>query len=190
MFFEDRVSEPKFPSLPADLERLALTGRATDAQFAQNPLPVAEAMGIGLAVVHQQPAQGDLASATTAEVQAGIDALNRLGPNDVPPAPFTRVRPEVLLETLQVVPPASAPVPTHGAPIVGHAVLDKSQVRFDNAVPGLDPPERDLAIAMRSISETFTSEVSLTFLDAYIEAGGSEPSVIALDWYGLVAAFR
>ena len=71
------------------------------------------------------------------------------------------------------------------------AVVVDSVVLFEPVgTEGLDPAERDLAIVIRSISETFTSEVSNAFIDGYLEAGGELPHAPTLDWYALIAAFR
>lgn len=182
------MSEPKFPSLPDDLTRLNLNGRATESQFAQNPLPVVEAMGYGLAAVHLAPVPDGLAGRTATEAAAVREYLDT---GATPPSPFARVSAAALLEMLDNPPEASARVLTHGAPIVDAAVLASSAATFDSAgAEGFDPPERDLAIIIRSISETFTSEVSRTFLEAYRSGGGTAPSGPALDWYALLAAFR
>ena len=110
---------------------------------------------------------------------------------ELPPAPFDRVRPETLRAMLANRPDLSTPVFTHGSPIVSAAVLVDSVVTFEPAgTDGLDPAERDLAIAIRSIAETFTSEVAATFIEGYEEAGGTLPHGPTLDWYGVIAAFR
>ncbi len=180
--------EPKFPSLPAELAQLKLTGRATDSQFAQNPLPLARALGIGLAGFHSSTVPEGLEPRTPAETD---NALRWLDSEDPLPAPFTRVSHAAVRSQLSTPPTVSAPVVTHGAPIVANVTLDNSVAHFDESdVLGFDPPERDLSIAIRSISETFTGEVAITFLDAYVEAGGGQPLGLALDWYGVLAAFR
>ena len=180
--------EQRSLSLPDELERLRLNGRASDAQFAQNPLPVAQAMGRSLARLHASARPGGLASRTTVEVEAARQALDHGNPL---PTPFTRVRRSVLLDMLETPPEMSAPVLTHGTPIVSMAVLTDSIATFEPCgTEGWDPPERDLSIVMRSIAETFTSEVARTFLDGYEETGGALPHGPTLDWYALVAAFR
>ncbi len=168
-----------------------LNGRATESQFAQNPLPVAHAMGVTLGALHTcEPAAG-LVSRTTNEVQAALKALDGLGDGESPPQPFARVRVSVLKEALNNPPKDRPLVMTHGAPVVNAAVLVDSIATFDDAgASGLDPAERDLAIVLRSITETFTSEVSATFIEGYLEGGGQLPHGPTLDWYGLVAAFR
>jgi hypothetical protein len=174
--------------LPADLARLRLNGRATDSQFAQNPIPVIQSMGHGLAEIHAGPTDG-LVPRTPAEVDAAISTLNSGTPA---PAPFTRSRTETLLSMLSE-PPAAAgsPVRTHGAPVVSAAVLADSATTFEGDDSfGFDPPERDLAIVLRSLAETFAPEASMAFLDAYLESGGAVPDGPALDWYALVATFR
>lgn len=170
---------------------MLLNGRANESQFAQNPLPVAHAMGVALGVLHSSPPPADLTGRTEAEARSALEALTSYGPNDVPPAPFERVRVSILRDTLSN-PPVDRPVvPTHGAPIVSAAVLTDSVVEFDPAgTEGLDPAERDLAIVIRSISEEFTGEVAATFLEGYLEGGGQLPHGPTLDWFGLVAAFR
>jgi len=181
-------SERRSQSLPDELERLRLNGRATDAQFAQNPLPVARAMGRALAALHQMPAPDGIVSRTDQEAAAALAALDT---EQTPPAPFSRVSSEALRAHLETRPATGEPVTTHGAPVVARAVLVDSIVTFESAdTEGFDPPERDLAIAIRSIAETFTSEVTATFLEGYEEAGGALPKGPALDWYALVAAFR
>lgn len=168
-----------------------LNGRADEAQFAQNPLPVAHAMGVGLGSLHTSEPPTDLPSRTPIEVDGALRVLETLGPDEQPPHPFGRVRVSTLQETLAAVPAQRPLVVTHGAPIVSAAVLVDSIVTFEDAgCAGLDPAERDLAIVIRSLSETFTSEVSRTFLDGYLEAGGELPHAPTLDWYALVAAFR
>lgn len=189
----DREPEQRSPSLPDELvpdelERLRLNGRATDAQFAQNPLPIARAMGRGLAALHATPAPDGLASRTDEEVASAIAIVDMGNP---PPQPFSRVSHAAIRETLASPPERPTSVFTHGAPIVASVVLHDSVASFEPAgTDGLDPPERDLAIVFRSIAETFTSEVAATFLEGYIEAGGSLPHGPTLDWYGVVAAFR
>ena len=180
--------EQRFQSLPDELERLRLNGRATDAQFAQNPLPVARAMGRALALVHtSEPAEG-LSERTDSEAASALALVNR---GELPPAPFDRVKPDTLRQMLTNRPDRSAAVSTHGSPIVSSAVLVDSIVTFESAgTEGLDPAERDLSIAIRSIAETFTSEVAATFIEGYVEAGGELPHGPTLDWYGVVAAFR
>ena len=82
-------------------------------------------------------------------------------------------------------------MPTHGAPVVASIELRGGEAFFDEAGSGgLDPAERDLAIALRSIAETFAPEATVSFLDAYEAAGGVTPQAATLDWYAVVAAFR
>lgn len=170
---------------------MLLNGRATDSQFAQNPLPIARAMGNALGQLHSSKPPVGLVSRTAEEVDNALGALERLDEGESPPAPFGRVRIETLRAMLETIPDGRPLVPTHGAPIVSAAVLTDSVVTFDSLdAEGLDPAERDLAIVIRSISETFTSEVSATFLEGYLEGGGALPHGPTLDWYGLVAAFR
>ena len=184
----DPASEQRFRSLPDELEGLRLNGRATDAQFAQNPLPVARAMGRALAVLHLSIPSADLPARTPTEADAALASVAR---GELPPAPFDRVRPETLNTMLANRPDATNAVLTHGSPVVSAAVLTNSVVTFEPAgTEGFDPAERDLAIAIRSIAETFTSEVAATFIEGYEEAGGSLPHGPTLDWYGVVAAFR
>lgn len=174
--------------MPDELARLALNGRATDSQFAQNPLPVARAMGLALAGHHNREVPDSLGPRTEEEVTAVREYLEAHGSL---PYPFDRSPPGVITSMLDVAPEAGRPVFTHGAPIVDAAVLVDSVVTFESAgAEGFDPPERDLAIIIRSIAETFTSEVARPFLDGYEEGGGQLPKVQALDWYGLVAACR
>lgn len=145
-------------------------------------------MGRALAALHATERPADLEPRTPAELEGARVALE----SDRPlPAPFTRVSRDALRTMLEIVPEGSAPVLTHGSPIVDLAVLEDSVVTFEpRETEGWDPPERDLAIVMRSIAETFTSEVARTFLDGYEEAGGRLPHGPTLDWYGLLAAFR
>lgn len=171
-----------------DLPRV--NGRASDSQFAQNPLPIAHAMGLSLAAFHLGDTEG-LEPQTAQEVDHGLAALAELGDSGIPPTPYARVRVTVLTEMLES-PPLERPlVRTHGAPVVDSAVVVDSVVTFESAgTEGLDPAERDLAIVFRSISETFTSEVCTAFLDGYLEGGGELPHGPTLDWYAVVAAFR
>lgn len=172
-----------------DLPRV--NGRASDSQFAQNPLPIAHAMGLSLAALHCSADVDGLESQTPAEVEGGLSALTDLGDTERPPAPYGRVRPSVLKDMLRTQPDERPLVRTHGAPVVDAAVVVDSVVTFENAgTEGLDPAERDLAIVFRSISETFTSEVCTAFLDGYLEGGGEMPHGPTLDWYALVAALR
>ncbi len=148
-------------------------------------------MGRGLAAFHASDVPEGLVSRTDSEVAAAQDALGSLGPNDAPPAPFTRVGIDAIEQTLANPPSATHRVRTHGAPIVANAVLTNSVASYDpTGTEGFDPPERDLAIIIRSIAETFTSEVAATFLEGYLEGGGQPPHGPTLDWYGVVAAFR
>lgn len=149
-------------------------------------------MGRALAELHRSPAPEGLASRTGDEVQAALEALDS---GATPPPPFTRVSVEAIRSTLSETPEranaAANMVVTHGAPIVANAVLTDSVATFESSGDaGLDPPERDLAIVIRSIAETFTSEVAATFLEGYVEGGGQLPHGPTLDWYGVVAAFR
>ncbi len=171
-----------------ELLQLRLNGRATDAQFAQNPLPIARAIGRALGVFHTSATPPFVESRTDSEASHALDVVESGAPF---PAPFSRVRRETLIGLLQNRPEGLPLVPTHGSPIVAAAVLTDSVVIFDDAgTVGLDPAERDLAIAIRSVAETFTSEVSATLLEGYLERGGQLPHGPTLDWYGVVAAFR
>ncbi len=171
-----------------DLLQLRLNGRATDAQFAQNPLPVARAMGRALGTFHGSTPVSTLTSRTDSEA---LHALGIVESGALFPAPFSRVKRETLAGLLKNRPEGLRLVPTHGSPVVAAAVLTDSVVIFDDAgTVGLDPAERDLAIAIRSVAETFTSEVAATLLDGYLECGGELPHGPTLDWYGVVAAFR
>ncbi len=145
-------------------------------------------MGRALARFHTSESPPELGSRTPEEIEGARRALD----GDQPlPAPFTRVSREALLAMLDAAPGQSAPVRTHGSPIVDVVVLSDSVATFEPCgTEGWDPPERDLAIVMRSIAETFTSEVARTFLDGYEEAGGRLPHGPTLDWYGMLAAFR
>lgn len=165
-----------------------MNGRATDAQFAQNPLPIARAMGEALGRFHGAPIPDGLGDRTGAEVDL---ALRTIRSGALPPEPFSRIRHETLIDVLSERPTTGQPVVTHGAPIVGSVVLVDGVATFEgDQTLGLDPAERDLAIAIRSIAETFTSEVAATFLEGYVDVGGALPHGPALDWYGVVAAFR
>jgi len=183
-----RVREHGSPLSPDELVRLRLNGRATDAKFAQNPLPIARAMGRALGELHGSEPDAFLGSRTNAEASAALAIVES---GAAFPEPFSRVKAETLTELLKNQPQRSRLVPTHGAPVVRGAVLTNSVVVFDDAgTQGLDPAERDLAIAIRSVAETFTSEVAATLLDGYLERGGELPHGPTLDWYGVVAAFR
>lgn len=145
-------------------------------------------MGRGLAALHTSAVPDGLVSRTSSEVAAAQRALEA---GVAPPPPFTRVSVDAIQQTLSEQPALTHQVRTHGAPIVAHVVLVDSIATFDpSGDEGFDPPERDLAIVIRSIAETFTSEVAATFLEGYVEAGGGLPHGPTLDWYGLVAAFR
>jgi hypothetical protein len=145
-------------------------------------------MGRSLAELHTGPRPDGLTGRTEVEVSGALEFL-RAG--QMPPAPFDRVRVETLEAMLANRPDMTTAVPTHGAPIVSAAVLSKSVVHFESAgTEGFDPPERDLSIVIRSIAETFTSEVAATFLEGYVERGGALPHGPTLDWYGVIAAFR
>lgn len=170
---------------------LPVNGRATDSQFAQNPIPLAHAMGVALAELHMSPVPDSLSPCTPGEVANALDKLDSLKDGSTLPAPFARVRPESLRQALSEPPQDLPVVMTHGAPIVSAAVVIDSAVTFESAgTEGLDPAERDLAIIMRSIGETFNTEVNTAFLDGYLDGGGQLPNGPALDWYGVVAAFR
>ena len=170
---------------------LPVNGRATDSQFAQNPLPLAHAMGVALAELHGQRPAEELVPQTAAEVEGALNFLDGLDHDETPPAPFGRVRVSSVRQALNEPPLFGTPVHTHGSPITAVAVVIDSKVIYESAgTDGLDPPERDLAIVMRSISETWTSEVTTAFMDGYIDGGGELPSGPTLDWYGVVAAFR
>lgn len=174
--------------MPDELRRLRLNGRADEAQFAQNPLPIARAMGRALGALHTSSPPAGLGSATDGEATQALEAVRAGGAF---PEPYARVRAETLEAILLNRPEGRPLVPTHGAPIVSYAVLTDSIVTFDDTnTSGLDPAERDLAIVIRSIAETFTSEVASTFLDGYLESGGELPHGPTLDWYSVVAAFR
>ena len=174
--------------MPDELERLGLNGRATDSQFAQNPLPVAQAMGRAMALFHQRPRPDDLEPRTAVEVEG---VRNAVGDGGSFPSPFTRVSGDAILAALDAPPVAGDSVVTHGSPIVEAVVLVDSVATFEPAgTDGFDPPERDLAIVIRSLAETFAPEVARTFIDGYEEAGGDLPKALAIDWYGLLAAFR
>ena len=163
-----------------DLPRV--NGRASDSQFAQNPLPIAHAMGLSLAALHCSGDTSDLEPRTPTEVEGGLAVLDGLGDSGRPPAPYARVRPSVLREMLETAPTVHTRVRTHGAPIVDAAVVVDSVVTFESAgTEGLDPPERDLAILFRSVAETFTSEVCTAVLDGYLEGGGELPDGPTLD---------
>lgn len=171
-----------------ELDRLRLNGRATESQFAQNPLPIIEAIGISLARFHAQPTVG-VDPRTPGEV---VDALGIIATGEVP-RPYEWASAETVTEMFENGPPPGAGVSvcTHGAPVVDNVVLVDSVAVFEgDEYVGADPPERDLSILIRSIAETFAPEATGAFLDAYEEAGGTAPNPIALDWYALLAAFR
>jgi hypothetical protein len=145
-------------------------------------------MGRALAVLHAMPAPEGAVGRTESEVANARDLLES---GVIAPEPFTRVSASSLIDFLASPPGESPLVWTHGAPIVRMAVLADSVATYDDVgAYGLDPAERDLSIAIRSIAETFTSEVSATFLEGYVERGGGLPHGPLLDWYGVVAAFR
>lgn len=174
--------------MPDERERLGLNGRATDSQFAQNPLPVVEAMGRALALLHQQPLPDGLEPRTPAEV-ANVREVVASGGTF--PSPFARVSGEAIVAMLDAPPMATSSVVTHGAPIVESVVLVDSVATFESAkTEGFDPPERDLSIVVRSLAETFAPESARTFIESYEQAGGVLPSAQTLDWYALLAAFR
>lgn len=177
-----------FPLSPAD-PRSALSGRATDARFAQNPIPVLEAMGEALARHHLLPVPRALRPATAEDVAGALAVIDSGGPQ---PRPYETVDPDTIRRALRHPPDVAVePVVTHGAPVVAVVTLQGGRASFDDTgTTGLDPAERDLAIALRSIAETFAPEATVAFLDAYEGAGGSAPDAARLDWYALVAAFR
>ena len=145
-------------------------------------------MGRALARLHQQARPEGLESRSPAEIEGVRAAVADGGPF---PSPFGRVSAEAILAMVADPPAASDPVVTHGSPIVDAVVLVDSIATFEPAgTDGFDPPERDLAIVIRSLAETFTPEVARTFIEGYEEAGGELPNAQALDWYGLLAAFR
>ena len=57
---------------------LPVNGRATDSQFAQNPLPLAHAMGVALAELHGQRPAEELVPQTAAEVEGALNFLDGL----------------------------------------------------------------------------------------------------------------
>ena len=145
-------------------------------------------MGRSLALLHQREPDKALGSRTLDEVE---NVRRSVTEGRAYPAPYERVGGQAIIEWLDTTPPANDPVWTHGSPVVASALVVDSAVSYEpGGEDGFDPPERDLAIVLRSIAETFTSEVARTFLDGYQEAGGCEPESAALDWYGLLAAFR
>lgn len=177
--------EPASPLLPADDPGLP---RVSDPRYAQNAAPVLAAMGKALAELHLCEPPPDLAIRTDGEVADALHALDRGEPS---PRPYERSRADTIRAALNNRPDPGRAVLTHGAPVVANARVDGDVVVFDEAdCVGLDPPERDLAIALRSIAETFASEATLPFVEAYLAAGGAPPDSARLDWYALVAAFR
>ena len=163
-------------------------GRAVDARFVENPLPVAAAIGTALALMHSQAAPAGLEARTPVEIDQAREIVSSGG--DLP-YPYSRSSREALLAALDSRPERSSDVYTHGAPVVRAALIDGPVVTFESMdVEGVDPPERDLAIAIRSVAETFTGEVAGTLLDSYVTAGGQTPYGPAIDWYGMLAAFR
>jgi len=143
-------------------------------------------MGYALADFHSGSIEG-LASTTATEVDAALVQAA----SEPMPHPFTWASADTVRAMLRAGAPGEIPfVRTHGAPTVSHTVLDDSVASFDAPVEGADPAERDLAIALRSIAETFSPEATRTFLDAYEEGGGRLPVPAVLDWYALLAAFR
>lgn len=145
-------------------------------------------MGRALATLHQRSPDPTVPSQTASEV---ANVRRVLTEGDEHPPPYQRVSSGAIEKSVATTPDANEPVWTHGSPVVSSAVLVDSVVVFESGgADGFDPPERDLAIALRSIAETFTSEVARTFLEGYEEAGGQLPKIEALDWYGLLAAFR
>jgi hypothetical protein len=147
---------------------------------------VVEAMGYALAEFHSGPVK-ELAAQTPTEVAAALEQAA----SEPMPHPYTWASGDTVRPMLRAGAPGDLPVVrTHGAPTVGNAVLEDSVASFDEPTEGADPAERDLAIALRSIAETFSPEATRTFLDAYEEGGGRLPVPAVLDWYALLAAFR
>jgi len=145
-------------------------------------------MGRALGVLHAKDAPAELEGRTASEVENVRRALEGEARF---PSPFGRVSKEAIAGMLDSAPEPDRRVVTHGSPVVAAAILVDSVVTFETAgTEGFDPPERDLAISIRSIAETFTSEVARTFLEGYEEEGGQLPRAHLLDWYGLLAAFR
>ncbi len=145
-------------------------------------------MGESLAALHLVRAEA-MPARTPDEVAAAVAAIDA---GAELPAPFDRVSRETVRSHLLTMPEVDRPsVPTHGTPVVSAAVLVDGVVEWDRSdSPGFDPAERDLAIAVRSVAEAFSAEASRTFIDGYVGAGGQLPSMVLIDWYGLVAAFR
>ncbi len=172
-------------------DALPVNGRATDSQFSQNPVPLVHAMGVALAKLHAETPAASIEPQTALEVEDALSQIAELEPGQSPPSPFGRVKPESLRTALSNGPTGLESVHTHGAPIVASAVVVDSIVLYESArTEGLDPIERDLAIVFRSIGETFNTEVTSTFLEGYLDGGGRLPNGPALDWYGIIAAFR
>lgn len=144
-------------------------------------------MGYALAEVHGRSNE-ELPPRTQAEVDSALKAAA----TEPMPHPYTWASGDTVRAMLSEGVPGDVPaVWTHGAPTVANTELANSVATFDDTgTDGSDPAERDLAIALRSIAETFSPEATRTFLDAYEEGGGRLPHAATLDWYALVAAFR
>lgn len=174
--------------------------RLDDSSLAQDPLPAIEAFGEALAHFHQQARVVEGRTAVdTVEAELTLSRLSNGISPDTLPTPYNRIPVEVLANRLAARPEPGQrrPVVTHGAPIVGMVTVTQRpdgqgwQAHLEPSdTEGADPAERDIAIAARSIAETFASEAVASFMIGYERAGGQLPNPELVDWYALVAALR
>lgn len=173
--------------------------RLDDPGLAQDPLPAIEAFGEALAYFHQQP--GVVSSRTdedVAEARMTLRGLERGISPDTLPVPYNRIPGSLLGDRLEARPPlAHVPVfATHGSPTVSAVTVRQADGKSWTAhlspsdVVGLDPAERDLSIAVRSVAETFAAEAVASFMIGFERVSERLPASALLDWYALVAALR
>lgn len=167
---------------------------ATDPIFAQDPVPVVRGIAQALAALHCGDAESsgppEVITQTPVEVEA---ALTKLRSGAELPHPYERNTPDTLAARLEeLVALDTPPVLTHGTPVVAAAMVDAEGAveLVERGSWGWDPPERDLAIAFRSVAESFAPEAAGALLEAYVDAGGQDPDGHVLDGYALLAAWR
>lgn len=173
--------------------------RLDDPSLAQDPLPAIEAFGVLLAEFHNGSTNKEPRTPIDLiEARETLSELHPDGPHPHLPTPYNRIAAQALAERLDNQPKSNVGIgPTHGAAIVGFVTVTKqgsdgpwqaSLLPSDSE--GRDPAERDLAIAARSVAETFAPEAVATLLAGYEQAGGRLPDAALLDWYAMVAALR
>ena len=173
--------------------------RLDDASLAQDPLPAIEAFGVVLAELHSGATnEAPRTPVDLVEARQTVGELQPDGPHPHLPTPYNRLPVQALAERLDKQPSSNAPVgPSHGAPVVGLVTVTKTDSDglwqaslVQSGCEGRDPAERDLAIAARSVAETFAPEAVASLLAGYERAGGRLPDAALLDWYAMVAALR